>query len=141
MKDQNIALRSWILMFCSLTSDEQEKIRLKLDESEVEKLEELLQQVQALGIDSKKISIKDFIEDNLKSWDSYSELLSKVIQYIPPVWYVLLEDNFFTEVSLKKDPAYYKEYMKYKEIFNQFKLAPKMKASLSNYFYEKVIYE
>ncbi|MDX6038196.1 hypothetical protein SH917_21535, partial [Acinetobacter baumannii] len=60
---------------------------------------------------------------------------------IPPVWYVLLEDNFFTEVSLKKDPAYYKEYMKYKEIFNQFKLAPKMKASLSNYFYEKVIYE
>ncbi|MFW6713528.1 hypothetical protein ACODTS_16700, partial [Acinetobacter pittii] len=92
MKDQNIALRSWILMFCNLTSDEQEKIRLKLDEPEVEKLEELLQQVQALGIDSKKISIKDFIEDNLKSWDSYSELLSKVMQYIPPVWYVLLED-------------------------------------------------
>ncbi|MEI1689505.1 hypothetical protein V8P55_14615 [Acinetobacter baumannii] len=141
MKDQDIALRSWILMFCSLTSNEQEKIRLKLDATEIEKLDGLLQQVQILGINCKQIPIKEVIEADLKDCDSYSIVLDKVMQNIPPAWYALIEDNLFSDVSLKKDQSYYKEYMKYKEIFNQFKLAPKMKASLSNYFYEKVLYE
>jgi len=141
MKDKDIALRSWILRFSSLTSNEQEKIRLNLNDFEVEKLDEILQQVQSLGIDSKKLFIKDYIEADLKDCDSYSVLLDKMIQNISPVWCALIDDNLFSEISLKKDDAYYKEYIKYKEIFNQFKLAPKMKASLNNYFYEKVIYE
>nr|WP_312825248.1 hypothetical protein [Acinetobacter oleivorans] len=141
MKDKDIALRSWILRFSSLTSNEQEKIRLNLNDSEVEKLDELLQQVQSLGIDSKNLFIKDYIEADLKDCDSYSVLLDKMIQNISPVWCALIDDNLFSEISLKKDHAYYREYIKYKEIFNEFELAPKMKASLTNYFYEKVIYE
>lgn len=141
MKDKDIALRSWVLKFCSLTYQDQEKIRLNLNVSELKKLDELLVQVQALGIDSQKKIIKNFIETDVKDYDSYSVLLDKVIQHISPVWCALIEDKIFSEISLQKDPSYCNEYLKYKEIFNKFKLAPKMKDSLNSYLHEKIIYE
>lgn len=141
MKDKDIALRSWVLKFCSLTSQDQEKIRLNLNVSELKKLDELLVQVQALGIDSQQKIIKDFIETDVKDYDSYSVLLDKVIQNISPAWCALSEDRIFSVISLQKDPSYCNEYLKYKEIFNKFKLAPKMKDSLNTYLHEKIIYE
>lgn len=141
MKDKDIALRSWVLKFCSLTSQDQEKIRLNLNVSELKKLDELLVQVQALGIDSQQKIIKDFIETDVKDYDSYSVLLDKVIQNISPAWCALIEDRIFSVISLQKDPSYCNEYLKYKEIFNKFKLAPKMKDSLNTYLHEKIIYE
>ncbi|MDR7016421.1 hypothetical protein [Acinetobacter sp. 3657] len=135
------ALRNWVLRFYCLSLNDQEKIKSNLTRSEREKLDELLTEVKAFGIDENTSIIDEVVSADKSNLDITSTLLSKTTEVISPFWYVLISAKFFSEISLNKKPSYFKDYLQYKESLQDFKLAPKMQATLDMYFREKVINE
>lgn len=138
MDPNESALRNWVLKFYSLWTVDQEKIKSKLSQSEQEKLDELLAQIKALGIEQDSPLLGEPTLDDLGHQDISSILLEKMAEVIPPFWYVLVGNKLFSDISLSKKPSYFKQYLECKEHLKDFILAPKMQATLDVYFNEKV---
>lgn len=141
MNPNEYALRAWVLKFYSLCSVDQEKIKSKLSQSEQEKLDELLAQIKALGIEQNSSLIDETTLGELGHHDVLPTLLEKMTEVIPPFWYVLVGNKLFSDISLSKKPSYFKEYLDCKEHLKDFVLAPKMQTTLDTYFNEKVANE
>lgn len=141
MNPNEYALRAWVLKFYSLCSVDQEKIKLNLSQSEKNKLDELLIQIKALGIEQNSPLLGETTLDDLDHQDILPILLDKITEVIPPFWYVLVGNKLFSDISLNKKPSYFKEYLDCKEHLKDFALAPKMQITLDAYFNEKVANE
>jgi hypothetical protein len=141
MNPNEYALRAWVLKFYSLCSVDQEKIKLNLSQSEQDKLDELLIQIKALGIEQNSPLLGETTLDDLDHQDILPILLDKITEVIPPFWYVLVDNKLFSDISLSKKPSYFKEYLDCKEHLKDFALAPKMQITLDAYFNEKVANE
>jgi len=138
MNPNEYALRTWVLKFYGLSLGDQEKIKSKLSQSEYEKLNELLTQIKALGIEQDSSLLGETTLDDLGHQDVVPILLEKMIELIPPFWYVFVSNKLFSDISLSKKPSYFKEYLDCKEHLKDFALAPKMQTTLDAYFNEKV---
>lgn len=134
-------LRSWVLKFYSLSKHDQEKIKSNLSISEIRKLDELLVQIDALGLEGNSVIIDEVINYDLKTKDVSTELLDRLVQHVSPFWYVLVSDKLFSDVSLAKKTTYFEEFTGYRDSLKDFVLAPKMQAALDMYFHEKVVHE
>lgn len=141
MNLNNYALRSWVLKFYSLSLDDQEKIKLNLSKSERQKLDDLLAQIKALGLDTNSSLIDEIVQGDINNHDLYPILFEKMVEVISPFWCVLIGNKLFSDVSLSKKPFYFEEYLNYREHLKGFVLAPKMQTTLDAYFSEKVINE
>lgn len=135
------ALRAWVLKFYSLCSVDQEKIKSNLSQFEQEKLDKLLAQIKALGIEQDSSLLGETTLGDLGQKDVLPILLEKMTEVIPPFWYVLVGNKLFSELYLGKKPSYFKEYLECKEHLKDFALAPKMQTTLDAYFNEKVANE
>ena len=134
-------LRSWVLKFYRLSEHDQEKIKTSLSFAERQRLDELLVQIDALGLEGNSVIIDEMIDYDLKSKDLSSDLLNRLVQNISPFWYVLVSNKLLSDVSLAKKPAYFEDFLCYRENLKDFVLAPKMQATLDKYFHEKVVNE
>lgn len=134
-------LRSWVLKFYSLSRHDQEKIKTSLSIPERQRLDELLIQIDAFGLDANTVIIDEIVDHDLKSKDLSLELLNKLVLSISPFWYALVSNKLFSDVSLAKKPAYFDEFTRHRDNLKDFVLAPKMQATLDMYFHEKVVHE
>lgn len=134
-------LRSWVLKFYSLSKYDQDKIKKSLSNFERKRLDELLIQIDALGMGENSAIIDEVVDSDLKSKDLSLELLNRLVQNISPFWYVLVSNKLLSDISLAKKPAYFEEFTCYRENLNDFVLAPKMQTTLDMYFLEKVVHE
>ncbi|USA45387.1 hypothetical protein NDN11_11705 [Acinetobacter sp. C26M] len=134
-------LRSWVLKFYSLSRHEQEKIKTSLSMSERQRLDELLVQIDALGLGINSVIIDEVVDYDLKSKDLSLELLDRLVGNISPFWYVLVSNKLLSDVSLAKKPAYFEEFVRYRKDLKDAVLAPQMQATLDMYFYERVVHE